>query len=609
MAAALHDAASPEEAKRLRDAEAVLAERARQAEVSNRVLNRDADRRRTEIATLQQRLEDAARHRATLEEKVAELLAREAAAFAAGEAAAAAADAAQQQQPLQSPPPPSEAAAATSCDAGCDPHQKGFFAEEDVAEMRRRYGALEEEHSLLREQQAHDRAVDAQVRDLCEELHEEVERLQVENESLRQGLQTIETTFGRFLPGGAAGDDDGGGSDGNDFDPDAAADHDNPRLASPTPSPLRTGRLLSSKDAFAQTSHLLEQAGAGAAAAAPPPPPPPATDVSSAVREAQLEAEVALLKQQREREREAAREAFARSLREVLACVGAAATTTTTTTAASTSAIAGAEGSPPAAAATPFADGVVRVEVTYPGGHDRVCRTPRDEGLDASGGNNSNNNNNTGSEAGVLRRRSAELDAAERELEAAQALAVQLQEENADLKQHVRLLVSADPQARTVHSLLASSLRAAEKRINATLSRFKGVLRGRAALVQLLASAARGLTRLRDASGEFHVYLRRALAANPAFLAELAPRMDALSDAVDGVRGAHKTIAAEHLTAWEKQVAGMAAGGSSGGGGGGQHGGSVQAELRATEDLLDTLWVTFQIPKISSSNSGKKRET
>ena len=499
-----------QEADRLKQSEAQTAEKLRQLEASNRVLLRDADRRKqsgTEAAT---RLLASERHCETLENRLAEMMVQDTDGHTTSST-------------------PSLAPLHAKRDQACDPCCDELF-ENSIRDLRTTHEQLLSEHHLLQEQMRHDKAVDTQVRDLCEELNDEVARLADENETLREGLQSIETTFGRFLPP----DETTASPPRIDDIPDRPRHHHN--------------TILNTKDAFVQTPPLAVQR--------PPSPRQQHAIPGPTVREVQLESEIASLKKQREEERAAATEAFKQKIRELLRQFGREAEVSN-----------------------------VEVQICYPG---EVL--PFQQGTPVQI-RNSQKQNISHDDCSLLRRRTAEADTAERRLEAATQVAQQLQDENEDLKEHVRRLLSSDPAARSVHALLATAIRSAEKRINGTLSRFKNVLRSRAVLVNMLSAARTSLSHMRDLAGEVHLWLRTSLANNPSFLADLHPRLDALCTAIDETRAAHRTIASECLTPWEKQNAGIAADTKK------PPTRDIPAELRATEELLSTLWVTFTMPK------------
>eukprot|EP01063_Lacrimia_lanifica_P002897 TRINITY_DN11568_c0_g1_i2.p1 TRINITY_DN11568_c0_g1~~TRINITY_DN11568_c0_g1_i2.p1 ORF type:complete len:996 (+),score=231.43 TRINITY_DN11568_c0_g1_i2:47-2989(+) len=596
-------------------------EKLKSAEASNRVLHREADRRKqtADDATAKLHMRDAMIE--SLEEKLAAALAVVAPQRGA-DAAPSSGDAADETAPSDA--------------------LLGKVVEESLPkkeELQALYDMLREEHELLAQQLAMQTEEEGRVRALCHELHEDVEKLTDENEALRSGLSTIEKSFGKLIPDDLSGSGD---------DPDAllaslaalsnlpasprpacdergASAGATPRRNASTargipgglPSPDRADPhlrylALHKRDAFSQTT-LLGAAGRGVGAAGHDPAGVVSPDRLRKLAHGEFKAQqqVALLKRdvealnkRRVHERNAAAAAFKATLKELIKSFRQNALDP--------------HAHPSAGGAYSIvrdADGVptfrVDVEVTYPA--EAIAVYPLDHSVDEvvtpgrtavgysagadfdaplthalhpSGGSQLRD------ELALLRRRTQEAEAYARRSEGLAAMAAQLKRENEDLTEHVRRLTSSDPHARTVHGLLAATIRAAEKRVNETLSRFKTVLRNRCVLVHQLHAAMIAVHKLRDCAGELHLYLRSALAPADHLAPDIFPRLAALSRSVDDATAAHRVVATECFTLWERTSLGLAsetlkprAAAR-----------DLQAELRASEDLLHTLWVTFTLP-------------
>ncbi|KAJ9443801.1 hypothetical protein DIPPA_17902 [Diplonema papillatum] len=197
--------------------------------------------------------------------------------------------------------------------------------------------------------------------------------------------------------------------------------------------------------------------------------------------------------------------------------------------------------------------------------------------------------------------KSDEVESLERKLEAVLLANVHLTDENHDLKEHVRKMTSSDATARTVQGLLSSSVRSAEKRINETLARFKNVLRNRTELISQVGRALSSLSSLRDAAGELQLWITSTFAplhdSSCGVLQQLRSRLLRFADAIDSIKLSHKTIVSQCLTGWEKSSLGLLVDPADQSLAGKKHLRDISADLRATEDLLNTLWITFPQPR------------
>eukprot|EP01059_Diplonema_ambulator_P022934 TRINITY_DN38298_c0_g1_i1.p1 TRINITY_DN38298_c0_g1~~TRINITY_DN38298_c0_g1_i1.p1 ORF type:complete len:836 (+),score=292.27 TRINITY_DN38298_c0_g1_i1:167-2509(+) len=470
-------------------AEAALIEKQRNLENSNRVLHREADRKKQMTEAAEQKVEELTRHVEIIEDKLAECLADKQA-----------------------------AREVETTTRGTD-----AVEEEDWCA---KYAELQKEYELLLEHREHERMVEEQVRDLCEELDAEVERLTEENNALRDGLNTIEATFGRLLPQ----------EEEQSTILDSSVISERPQHFSPRRA------LLNNKEKFTQT------------VAQPPAKPTPEANAKEVML---LEAEIRQLKAQREAERAAATNSFKAKIKEVLAMFSS--------------------GERPEE---------IHVTVNYPAGRGGVLTPQQAE-------------DRTGTMASVeaialLRQRTLEAAEWERKCEVSTMLAQQLSDENDDLREHVRRLSSSDPQARTLHAMLASSIRSAEKRINETLSRYKSVLRNRSVLVSLVASCMKSLAQLRDVAGETHLWLRGVMGNHPCLMPDLETRLTQLNDLVEQTRAEHKRVSAECFTQWERTQTGIATDTPKKT----PNYRDITQDLRVMEELLNTLWVSFTIQKI-----------
>eukprot|EP01064_Diplonema_japonicum_P036460 TRINITY_DN8181_c1_g2_i1.p1 TRINITY_DN8181_c1_g2~~TRINITY_DN8181_c1_g2_i1.p1 ORF type:complete len:842 (+),score=225.58 TRINITY_DN8181_c1_g2_i1:173-2527(+) len=471
--------------------EAAMIEKLKNTENSNRVLHREADRRKQTMESAQQKVEELSGHVEILEMKLAECLSEK-----------------------------QDVPRGECVSVGTDAR-----LEED---WKLKYEELQREHQLLTEHRDHERHVEEQVRELCEELDAEVERLMEENSTLRDGLSTIENTFGKFLPA--------------EEEPSVGGESS---VVSDRPQPTPRRALLCSKEKFTQTLSVFTS-----------------TKEPAGVKEQELagvETELKQLKAQREAERTAATIAFKAKIKEVLAMFS--------------------NGETPQE---------IVVEVTYPAVRAAVM-TPAHRGeVEPPSG--------AGGTEGIelLRRRTAEATEWERKYEVTTMLAQQLNDENEDLKEHVRRLTSSDPQARTLNALLGTSIRSAEKRINETLSRYKTVLRSRSLLVSLVASSMKSLSQLRDVAGEMHIWLRSCLGNHACLLPDIDTRLSVLNDHIERTRAEHKRVSTECFTQWERTQTGIASDSSKKV----SNYRDVTGDLRSMEDLLNTLWVSFTVQKI-----------
>ena len=182
-----------------------------------------------------------------------------------------------------------------------------------------------------------------------------------------------------------------------------------------------------------------------------------------------------------------------------------------------------------------------------------------------------------------------ELRTSERERETAQLLAAELSEENDDLREHLRRLVTADPVTKTVQGLLASTIRTAEKRINEVLTKYKNIIRNRSSLIQRVYNAYEAVEAVATCFG-VHVVSEGEITLSPDKSKQPTSFITKITELLDTAVSNHKVVMSECVTPWEKTALGLIDSNV-------YPQGDIVAHLRTTEDLLNMLWVTFTVPR------------
>eukprot|EP01060_Flectonema_neradi_P009290 TRINITY_DN16635_c0_g1_i1.p1 TRINITY_DN16635_c0_g1~~TRINITY_DN16635_c0_g1_i1.p1 ORF type:complete len:839 (+),score=188.84 TRINITY_DN16635_c0_g1_i1:54-2519(+) len=350
---------------------------------------------------------------------------------------------------------------------------------------------LQQDYALLWQQLQEERARDSVISQLCEELNDELQKLTVENNTLREGLSNIESTFGKLLP-----KDDS--SQESYLPGEIARLPQNPILGT-------TKNLIHSRDSMTQTNDVIE----GEA-------------VSSSQQPAAIQSAVSDLQNKYELEIQILKQKFKESAMNVLS-------------------------------------------------------TSRDHP-----GEN------------LYRKVLAELRASERERETAQLLSAELGDENDDLREQLRRLLTADPVTKTVQGLLSSSIRTAEKRINEVLTKFKNTIRNRSVMIQKVHKAFESVEALSTCFGS---HLANGgeivtLSKTPEDAGQqTAAFISKCSELLETALSHHKIILKECITPWEKTALGLVDTTV-------HPQGDIVAHLRTTEDMLNLLWVTFVVPRI-----------